>query len=329
MKDTFLVNKRIPLIFIVVLLISVVQTIGYAQGRPKIYWTESDKIRRANLDGTNVEDVITELGSPSDIALDTLNQNIYWVNFDPPRIYRANIDGSAIEVIINRGEPDAELEKDLPSPNTITLDTNASKIYWGNRRGLWGIARSDLDGSNIEDIFINIHMNGFWRRKIVDAEKIQLDVKNDKLYIGDSFNDNISRMNLDGSNYEELGISINAPYGLVLDLRNNRMYWTHSILGKLYSSTLDGNNVVPLLSDLNRPTDIVLHKRTNKMYWLERNKDTQESHIRQAKLDGTNAITLYTSANYLKGLAIDEIATYDVIPDEDKLTTTWAKIKTQ
>ena len=329
MKDMVLADKRILSVLAVALLISVVPNIGYAQGRGKIYWTESNKIRRANLNGNAAEDIITDLKTPLHIALDIQNEKIYWVNFAPPKIYRANLDGSEIEAIINRGEPNAELEKDLPSPFTIALDTNASKIYWGNWQGLWGITRSDFDGSNIEDILINIHMNGFWRRHIVDAEKMQLDVKNEKLYFVDSFNDNIARMNLDGSNYEELGISINAPYGLSLDLRNNRMYWTHSILGKIYSSTLDGENVITLLSDLNRPTDIVLHKRTNRMYWLERNEETHNSHIRRAKLDGTNVTTIYTNSNYLKGIAIDPMGIYDVLPDTNKLTTTWANIKTQ
>ena len=329
MKDPSLANKRMLSVLVILLLFSVVLCIRHAQGRSKIYWTESDTIRRANIDGSDVEVILTELDSPCHIALDIQNEKIYWVNFDPPKIYRANLDGSEIEAIINRGEHNAELEKDLPSPFAITLDTNASKMYWGNRRGLWGITQSDLDGSNIEDIFINIHINGFWRRLIVDAEKIQLDVNNDKLYFGDSFNDNIARMNLDGSNYEELGIRINAPYGLTLDLRNYRMYWTHLILGKIYSSTLDGENVITLLSDLNRPTDIVLHKRTNRMFWLERNEEIHNSHIRQAKLDGTNATTIYTSLNYLKGIAIDPRGMHDVSPDTSKLTTTWANIKTR
>lgn len=71
MKNRVLMQKWIVLIFVGVLLFSVVQEICYGQGRSKIYWTEIGKIRRANLDGSNVTDVLTGLDFPFDIALDT------------------------------------------------------------------------------------------------------------------------------------------------------------------------------------------------------------------------------------------------------------------
>ena len=249
MKGQIWIYKRISLILIVFSLIFLLD-LCYAQSRPKIYWTEANSIKRANLNGSAAEVIITNLENPFHLALDMHNQKLYWVNFRSTRIYRANFDGSDIEVIINREEPNAENEKDLPTPYTIAIDTNSSKIYWGNWQGLWGITRSDLDGSNIEDILIIQQVNGIQRRHIVDAEKIQFDVKNSKLYFVDSFNDNIARMNLDGSKYEELGISIPDPSGLVLDMRNRRMYWTHVLFGKIKRATLDGEDVITLLSDL-------------------------------------------------------------------------------
>jgi Low-density lipoprotein receptor repeat class B len=50
----------------------------------KVYWTEYNtrKIRRANLDGSNVQDVVTNfLGTytaPRGISLDLTNSKIYW-----------------------------------------------------------------------------------------------------------------------------------------------------------------------------------------------------------------------------------------------------------
>ena len=49
----------------------------------KIYWVDyrTNKIRRANLNGTNAEDLITDLSSPRGMALDLGNGKIYWTEY--------------------------------------------------------------------------------------------------------------------------------------------------------------------------------------------------------------------------------------------------------
>ena len=67
MKNRVLTQKWIVLIFVTVVLTFVIQSISYGQGRGKIYWTEFDsdtktgKIRRANLNGSATEDILTEI----------------------------------------------------------------------------------------------------------------------------------------------------------------------------------------------------------------------------------------------------------------------------
>ncbi|MDE0316138.1 MAG: hypothetical protein OXM61_14655 [Candidatus Poribacteria bacterium] len=82
MKNRVFTQNRIVFILVAILLTSVVQGLSYGQGSAKIYWTESDKIRRANLDGSNVEDILTELKWPRDIALDLNNRKMYWIGWD-------------------------------------------------------------------------------------------------------------------------------------------------------------------------------------------------------------------------------------------------------
>ena len=330
MKNRVLTQKWIVFICLAVLLFSVVQEICYGQGRGKIYWTEPSKIRRANLDGSNVEDLLTELEWPSDIALDLHNRKMYWVTLRHSKIYRASLDGSDPETIIDREAQIEDPGKQLPSPGAVTLDTKASKIYWGNWSGPWGIWRADNDGSNIENIVIKpVDGNVFGPR--VDAEKIQLDVKAGKMYFVDSLNDNIARVNFDGSNYEDLGIDLIHPYGLALDLRNRQMYWTHaeSLFGRIRRAALNGDNKEILLTELNRPTDIALDLRSRKMYWIERSRQTHNSKIQCANLDGTNVTTIFTGFENINGTALDTEGFYDVTPDTSKVTTTWANVKTQ
>ncbi len=328
MKNILLSNQCLQLVFSIVILFSAIQGITYAQGSPKIYWTETDKIRRANLDGTNVENVITELDSPFDIALDLTNRKIYWVTLRYKRIYRANLDGSDIEIIINRDTMLEEQGKPLPSPCSIAIDTIGNKIYWGNVSGPWRMSRADLDGGNIEDIRIPPVNGGIFDIR-VDAEDIKLDLKAGKIYFQDSFEDNIARVNMDGSNYEILRGGVIHHDRIALDLVNSNIYWTKMTRGEIRIASLEGKNVETLLADLNTPTEIVLDAHSQKIYWIEKNHNINKSKIRRGNLDGTNVIDILTGLNYVIGLALDTEGVYNVTPNTDKLTTTWANVKTQ
>ena len=63
------------------------------------------KILRANLNGTNVEDILARL-NPRSIALDVAGGKIYWAQADE-RILRANLNGTNVENVVNptKGHP--------------------------------------------------------------------------------------------------------------------------------------------------------------------------------------------------------------------------------
>ena len=70
-----------------------------------MYWTNegSNKIQRANLDGSNVEDLITTgLSHPGGIALDVGRGKMYWIDIRT-WIKHANLDGSNVENLIHTG----------------------------------------------------------------------------------------------------------------------------------------------------------------------------------------------------------------------------------
>ena len=97
-----------------------------AQGSGNIYWTEwnSSKLRRANLDGTGVEDFITGTTTPDHIAIDLTNSHIYWIEYSPGKIKRANLDGSGVQDLITG----------LTQPSGIALDVTNSHIYWATTK---------------------------------------------------------------------------------------------------------------------------------------------------------------------------------------------------
>ena len=99
-----------------------------AGGANKMYWTDwgTDKIQRSNLDGSDVEDLVTSgLVDPPDIALDVAGGKMYWTDYDllggRHKIQRSNLDGSDVEDLVTSG---------LVGPNGIALDVAGGKMYW-------------------------------------------------------------------------------------------------------------------------------------------------------------------------------------------------------
>jgi DNA-binding beta-propeller fold protein YncE len=94
------------------------------QYRRKIYFADrdTDKIQRSNLDGTDVEDVITTgLADPTGVALDPVAGFIYFTDFGNNNIKRANLDGSGVVTLVSGLTGD---------PTDIALDLAGGKMYW-------------------------------------------------------------------------------------------------------------------------------------------------------------------------------------------------------
>ena len=130
----------------------------------KMYWMEDNDpvsrgstrvrgtIRRANLDGSNVEDLLAVIRAPwyFDFALEVGRGKIYWINSymedesHISTILRADLDGSNIEVLVTG-----------IGAQQLVLDEVEGKIYWTDwGRDYWSpdgtIQRANLDGSNVE-----------------------------------------------------------------------------------------------------------------------------------------------------------------------------------
>jgi hypothetical protein len=110
-----------------------------------MYWTDSaiDNIRRADLDGSNIEVLVSGLTNVFSIALDAGGGKMYWAEPGVDAIRRANLDGTSVENIVTG----------LPNPLGIAVDASAGQIYWTDtditaRR----IQRANLDGTGLETL---------------------------------------------------------------------------------------------------------------------------------------------------------------------------------
>ena len=266
-----------------------------ATGTSKLYWTDwgTDKIQRADLDGSNVEDLVSDAGldGPDGLALDQSGGKIYWTNVGSNKIQRADPDGSNVEDLITSG---------LSVPYGLALDPSGGKMYWTNRQ-TGKIQRAGLDGTNIEDL---LTLPG-----LAFPGELALDVSAGKMYWTNPGSDKIQRANLDGASVEDLVTSgLNSPTGLALDVSGGKIYWTDRGTHKVQRANLDGSNVEDLVaSGLSTPTGLALDVSGGKMYWT----DVDGDKIQRANLDGSSVEDLVTSADGLvdpSGLAVGVIS---------------------
>ncbi len=172
--------------------------IGTASTTPpaQMYWTiahppGASAIQRANLDGSQVEDLVTTgLSLPGGIAVNLAGGKMYWTDWGLNTIHRVNLDGSNVETLVTG--------LNTP-PWGIAVDTEGGKMYWtiGAIGGIDGeIQRADVDGTNVETLVTGL----YWPRYIT------LDAAGGKMYwtIAELGASVIQRANLDGSQVEDL-----------------------------------------------------------------------------------------------------------------------------
>ena len=255
----------------------------------KIYWTDgaapthgSNKIRRANLNGTEPQNVVTGLGFPYRIALDISGGKMYWTEHrysGHPKIMRANLDGSNVENLITTG---------LQNPLGIDIDPVGGKIYWADYDA-YKIQRANLDGTNVEDL-----VSTSW-----GAWALALDTVDGKIYFSMSRGTEawILRANLNGADVEVVLSMAGEVRGLELDIMRGKMYWTrvHAGDNKIVRANFDGTDVEILL-DLVFPADLALDLVDDKIYWTEPPYSSFPPKIQRANLDGSNLEMLVTAS---------------------------------
>jgi Low-density lipoprotein receptor repeat class B/Secretion system C-terminal sorting domain len=212
----------------------------------KMYWTDpsNDKIQRANIDGSSIEDLVsTPFSKPMGIALDLVNKHMYWTERHTNSIKRANLDGTNVQTI---------LSSLLFPPNCIALDVPNKKIYYA-LEGLTGLYRANFDGTGRALVF----------RSLSIMNQFALDLDNRKIYWSEAFisktigSDAIIRTNMDAPPSDTIFAtkrdtifrkSFTQDGGIALDVTNKKIYWiVDSVLQRV---NFDGTNPVNLINNL-------------------------------------------------------------------------------
>ena len=251
----------------------------------KIYWADSDtrKIQRSNLDGTEIEDIITaKSGSPYYVVVDTSGGKLYWT--DTHIIQRSNLDGTEVEEIVT-------WQDRVQWPRGIAVDEKGGKIYWVDS-DTRKIQRSNLDGTAIEDLVTE---------GLQHPLKVAVDPIAGKIYWTDI--GVIFRADLDGKNVEETVVGLDFPSAIVVDSVAQKLYWTEWKTGKIHRSNLDGTHIEEVFTTgVKRILGMAVGADGRKLYWTDREFPPK---IQRANLDGTDIEMVITTELSPMGIALD------------------------
>ena len=201
-----------------------------------MYWADNgtNNIRRARLDGSEQQDVVTGLSFPADLALDLDAGKIYWADRDANEIRRANLDGSSPQAV----------QTGIVQPYYLALDPAQGKVYWSDFDSPT-IHRANMNGSGgVENLNF---LTGLDR-----VRDLALDPAAGKIYWADRDSSKIQRANLDGSGgIEDLYTAadgLDRPHGLVLDRGHGAIYWTDTRTHKVMQGSTDGSSPATALN---------------------------------------------------------------------------------
>ena len=211
----------------------------------KIYWSEQGSsggtIKRANLDGTNVEVLTTEPITASSFVIDTADNKLYWTDSTQGRVHSADLNGENITTII-----------ELDDIKDIAVDTEGGKLYFSDT---FAILRVNRDGTNVEII-----LTGWGTFRTTGIGGIA--VSDGKIYWTEQQNrirgsGKIHRANLNGTNIETLATPLGRPTGIAVDTVGGKVYWANSF-GGIQRVDINGGEVENVVYGIAAPGDFAL-----------------------------------------------------------------------
>ena len=218
--------------------------LAYDDANSKVYFSDFEdssngKIWRVNLDGSGLEELAAGIIDPYGIALDKVNNKIYWTD-DEGNISRANLDGSSAEIgIVNiEGGWMRAIDLDVANNKMYFYEVYDENLYV-----------ADLDGSNASVLIAGVY-----------GYALKVDAVNGKIYFDDQNSDAVMMANIDGSGMVEFNATPTRIYGIDVDTEEGSVYWSRRTSGELMKANLDGSSPESLISGLGSPRGIFLRK---------------------------------------------------------------------
>jgi len=211
---------------------------AYDAVNEKIYYCDfqnsnAGKIWRMNLDGSDMEELLSGLGAPYGIAINLAEGKMYIA--DGTHVSRANLDGSGLEkefITIAGGAMRAV---------GFNSKTNLVYFYEVNDENLY-VAKSD--GTGVAPIVEGAYGYG-----------IYIDEENEKIYYDDRNEGGLMQADLNGSGQVKIAsFSGNrGGSGITMDHSTNKIYWAETNNGNVKRANLDGSEIETVMSSVSNP----------------------------------------------------------------------------
>ena len=179
-------------------------------------------IGSANLDGTGATTIVSGTDPAQGLAVDTVNQKVYWINVNTNTLWSANYDGSGAAAIDNGL---------IPGTESLAIDVANNKYYFvGFTSGF--IGQGNLDGSGTPNTaFLNTG-NGA-------LDGVDLDLVNNKIYWSNGPTQNVGVANLNGTNINNAFVTgTGGANDVEVDPIGGHVYWSNPTLGTIGRSDL-------------------------------------------------------------------------------------------
>ncbi|OQX75234.1 MAG: hypothetical protein B6D64_12015 [Bacteroidetes bacterium 4484_276] len=277
----------------------------------KIFWTDAQtgKIQSSNMDGTDVQDIVTGATDPRFISMNAEEKNTFYFTMDE-KIMRVKEDGSNLETVITglsypmgivfndddgilkmywadvvdstiyRANKDGsnveEVVTSLDQPYAVTFDMLANKMYWTEQNAL---KRANQNGDSIETVI------GWGGPRGVAVNALLGDRK---IYWTDIENHNIKRTDIDWMSPEEIVTGLDYPTDIKIDYFDEKLYWAGYGDGKIMKANFDGTEVEEVVTGLGSPQGLfLLPDSTNGIRVEEAGKKTWKLYVKSTTLNYT------------------------------------------
>ncbi len=256
----------------------------------QVYWSlltsGVSSIQRADLDGSNVEDVASPGARPYHILIDPVCRKLYWHQFTGTGVYRASLDGSADEELLGI------------QTFTIGLNHATRRLYAQASPASQAITEYNLDGLNPRPV------------STVTPDIMVVDSLNNHLYHSDTRSDELRRTDLSAGTTEivvskALGDPVVDLHSIAVDAVGGKLYWAGadsqgSSAAIIARANLDGSGVEVIRSFGGNffdpgPSGIDLDVAAGKLYWAESERKGgggSIGRIRRSNLDGSDEETI-------------------------------------
>ncbi len=245
----------------------------------KIYWgdTGSNKIQRANLDGSNQEDLIVAGVDPNGVAVAPAGGQLFWADESNGGccIGSSDLDGTNQNVVspsegrmiavdeeddwlfwissgsndVLRSRLDGTEASSIGSAGTgIALDESANIVYWATPGS--AIGKMNYDGSGVTQIFGSVESASVY--------DLDYDPVSGMLFWADESNPGTIRKGFpDGTGFQEIVSDAGQALGIAVDGLAGKVYWSDRT-GFIKRANLDGSNIETVVSGLSDPLGVAL-----------------------------------------------------------------------